>query len=128
MDSRPNCRYNHLMQYLEPDKLIKASALFRNLQPDETATILARLQLATYEIGTCILESGVWHGLLYIIASGTVSVFLQEDTGNGARIAQLGPGECFGEMSLITGGLPQQRCAPMRTLLFGHFQRQIFSH
>ena len=94
------------MQYLEPDKLIEASALFRNLQPDETTTILARLQPATFESGTCILESGVWHGLLYIIASGTVSVFLQEDTGNGARIAQLGPGECFGEMSLITGEPP----------------------
>src|SRR6266571_5137890 len=106
MDSRTNCRYNHLMQYLEPDKLIEASALFRNLQPDETANILARLQPATYESGTCILESGVWHGLLYIIASGTVSVFLQEDSGNGARIAQLGPGECFGEMSLITGEPP----------------------
>ena len=68
------------MQYLEPDKLIEASALFRNLQPDETANILARLQPATYESGTCILESGVWHGLLYIIASGKVSVVLQEDT------------------------------------------------
>src|SRR5437763_1642948 len=106
MDSRPNCRYNYLMQYLEADKLIKASALFRNLHPDETANILARLQPATFESGTCILESGVWHGLLYIIASGTVSVFLQEDTSNGARIAQLGPGECFGEMSLITGEPP----------------------
>jgi NTE family protein len=106
MDSRPNCRYNYLMQHLEPDKLIEASSLFRNLLPDETAHILARLQPATYESGTRILESGVWHGLLYIIASGTVSVFLQEDTGNGARIAQLGPGECFGEMSLITGEPP----------------------
>ncbi len=106
MDSRPNCRYNHLMQYLEPDKLIVASALFRNLQPDEAANILAQLQPATFESGTRILESGVWHGLLYIIASGTVSVYVQEDTGNSARIAQLGPGECFGEMSLITGEPP----------------------
>jgi NTE family protein len=94
------------MQYLEPDKLIKASALFHNLQPDETTHILARLQPATFKSGTRILESGIWHGLLYIIASGTVSVFLQEDSGNGARIAQLGPGECFGEMSLITGEPP----------------------
>jgi NTE family protein len=94
------------MQYLEPDKLIKASALFQNLQPNETTHILARLQPATFESGTRILESGIWHGLLYIIASGTVSVYLQEDSGNGARIAQLGPGECFGEMSLITGESP----------------------
>ena len=94
------------MQYREPDKLIETSALFRNLQPEETTHILARLQPATFESGTRILESGVWHGLLYIIASGTVSIFLQEDTDNGARIAQLGPGECFGEMSLITGEPP----------------------
>jgi CRP-like cAMP-binding protein len=94
------------MQYLEPDKLIEASALFHNLQPDETANILARLQPASYERDTRILESGVWHGLLYIIVSGTVSVFLQEDTGKDAKIAQLGPGECFGEMSLITGEPP----------------------
>ena len=94
------------MQYREPDKLIETSALFRNLQPEETAHILACLQPVTFESGTRILESGVWHGLLYIIASGTVSIFLQEDTDNGARIAQLGPGECFGEMSLITGEPP----------------------
>ena len=94
------------MHYREPDKLIEVSALFRNLQPEETAHILARLQPVTFESGTRILESGTWHGLLYIIATGTVSIFLQEDTGNGARIAQLGPGECFGEMSLITGEPP----------------------
>ena len=94
------------MQYLEPDELIKASALFHNLQPDETTHILSRLQPATFESGTRILESGIWHGLLYIISSGTVSVCLQEDSGNCARIAQLGPGECFGEMSLITGEPP----------------------
>jgi NTE family protein len=106
IDSQPNCLYNYLMQNLEPDKLIEASVLFRSLQPEETAHILACLQPATFDKGTYILESGIWHGFLYIIASGTVSVFLQEDTGNAARIAQLGPGECFGEMSLITGEPP----------------------
>jgi len=101
-----NCRYNHLMQNLEPHKLIESSALFRNLQPHETANILARLQPISYQRGARILERGVWHGQLYIIASGLVSILLQEEAGSGARIAQLGPGECFGEMSLITGELP----------------------
>jgi len=64
LDSKPNCRYNHLMQNLEPHKLIESSPLFRNLQPGETATILARLQPVSYERGTHILESGVWHGQL----------------------------------------------------------------
>jgi NTE family protein len=94
------------MTDLEPQKLIDASPLFRNLQPHETASIVARLRPVSYEHGTRILERGVWHGQLYIIASGQVSVLLQEDNGASARVAQLGPGECFGEMSLITGEAP----------------------
>jgi len=94
------------MTNLEPRELIESSALFRNLQSHETANILARLQPVSYERGARILERGVWHGQLYIIASGQVSVLLQEEAGEGTRIAQLGPGECFGEMSLITGEPP----------------------
>src|SRR5215470_4694859 len=94
------------MTDLEPQKLIDASPLFRNLQPHETASIVARLRPVSYEHGTRILERGIWHGQLYIIASGQVSVLLQEDDGASARVAQLGPGECFGEMSLITGEAP----------------------
>ncbi|HET8852649.1 MAG TPA: cyclic nucleotide-binding and patatin-like phospholipase domain-containing protein [Ktedonobacteraceae bacterium] len=114
------------MQNLEPQQLIEASRLFRNLQPHETAAIIARLQPASYKRGTRILERGAWHGRLHIIASGEVSVLLQESEQSsvetstppvgqvipfGSRerdlvVARLGPGECFGEMSLITGEPP----------------------
>jgi NTE family protein len=103
IESEQECK---LMTNLEPHELIEASALFRNLQSHETANILARLQPVRYEGGAHILERGVWDGQLYIIASGHVSVLLQEEAGGGAKIAQLGPGECFGEMSLITGEPP----------------------
>src|SRR6266446_6352592 len=105
------------MQNLEPLKLIEASMLFRNLQPDETAAIIAHLRSASFVRGSRIMERGVWHGLLYIIASGQVSVLLQEEAENALStpqaaaigtlvVASLGPGECFGEMSLITGEPP----------------------
>jgi NTE family protein len=91
--------------------------LFRNLQPDETAAILARLRAAHFVRGTRIMQRGVWHGLLYIIASGQVSVLLQDESDKPSRpsqasetgtlaVARLGAGECFGEMSLITGEPP----------------------
>src|SRR3984893_18555373 len=108
-------RYNQAMDNLEPDKLIEASPLFRDLQPRETADIIARLQPASFPRGTRILERGRWHGQLFIIASGLVSVLLQQDhhqssqpaaAGGELELARLGPGECFGEMSLITGELP----------------------
>src|SRR5579859_3092832 len=102
------------MQNLEPHKLIEASALFRNLQPDETAAIIARLQFTIVVGGSRIMERGVWHGLFYIIASGHVSVLLQEAAEYASQtpdsgmltVAHLGPGDCFGEMSLITGDPP----------------------
>src|SRR5258708_5315720 len=107
------------MQNLEPQQLIGAGTLFRNLQPDEAAALIARLQSASYERGSRILERGVWHGQLYIVASGQVSVLLQEGEQGPAGahphgnhdgdlvVARLGPGECFGEMSLITGEPPR---------------------
>jgi NTE family protein len=106
------------MQNLEPQQLIGAGTLFRNLQPHEAEAIIARLQSASYERGSRILERGVWHGQLYIVASGQVSVLLQEGEQGSAGthphgnhdgdvvVARLGPWECFGEMSLITGEPP----------------------
>ena len=93
------------MQSVELQQLIEASTLFRDVLPDERAAIVERLQSAHYVVGTHILERGKWHGWLHLIAAGHVSVLL-EDRPDGYVVARLGVGECFGEMSLITGELP----------------------
>jgi len=119
--------YNRHMQNDELQQLIEASTLFRDVLPDELAAIIERLQPSHYAAGTHILERGVWHGRLHLIASGYASVLLEHSADDFASlplseisplaqkqniareqyvVARLGIGECFGEMSLITGELP----------------------
>ncbi len=93
------------MQNVELQQLIEASTLFRDVLPDEKAAIVERLQSSHYMAGTHILERGVWHGWLHLIAAGHVSVLL-DGRPDGYVVARLSVGECFGEMSLITGELP----------------------
>ncbi len=121
------------MQNVEPQKLILASPLFRNLQLHEIELILARLQPVSVERGTTILERGVWHGQLYIVGSGLVNVLLGEERDSPSRqeslaVARLGPGECFGEMSLLTGEPPSATVrAEQETLLWTLPQADFFS-
>ncbi len=98
------------MHSLEPHNLIGASPLFHHMQPQEIEAILARLQPVQFACEERILEQGVWHGRLYVVRSGQVSVILKDqdqDAHHAAHVvATLGPGECFGEMSLLTGEPP----------------------
>lgn len=110
LDIQEIYRYNRHMQNVELQQLIEASTLFRDVLPDELAAIIERLQPSHYVTGTYILKRGVWHGWLHLIASGHASVLLENrpDVLDHEQyiVARLGTGECFGEMSLITGELP----------------------
>lgn len=92
----------------ESHNLIGASPLFRHMQPQEAEAILARLQPVQFASEERILEQGVWHGRLYVVQSGQVNVILQDQDAHHTTyiVATLGPGECFGEMSLLTGEPP----------------------
>ncbi len=107
------------MPNLEPHNLIGASPLFHNMLPQEAEAILARLQPVRATCGEHILEQGLWHGRLYIVEAGQVNVVLNNNHVDGDKqedgrrantspyvVATLGPGECFGEMSLLTGEPP----------------------
>lgn len=93
------------MNQLTQQQLIESSVLFRNLLPHEAQAIIERLQTQTVSQDTQIIKYGEWHGQFYIVAAGSVRVLLQEPEGARTKftMAHLGPGECFGEMSLITG-------------------------
>lgn len=74
-------------------------SFFQTFDEESIKEILRVLQVARHRAGETILRKGEPGRNLFIIGSGKVEV-LAED---GVRIAVLGKGEVFGEMSLISG-------------------------
>ena len=61
-----------------------------------------RTSRAHYEAGQIIFSQGELARSFYIILSGTVEVYREQDDQE-VPLATLGPGEYFGEMSLLQG-------------------------
>ena len=61
------------------------------------------VRLLTYEGGEDIMRQGEWGGNnFYIAVDGELDVYVRDAAGQ-KKISQLGPGTCFGEMSLLAG-------------------------
>ncbi|MFW5855119.1 MAG: DUF4388 domain-containing protein [Thermodesulfobacteriota bacterium] len=74
-------------------------AFFQTLDEQNIREIVSILKKKQYPAGATVIEKGDSGKNLYIIVSGRVEVLGENDI----RIARLGKGEIFGEMSLISG-------------------------
>ncbi len=77
--------------------------LFGTLPQREIVKIAAKAKLHDFNQGEAIIEQGSWGDQLFIIASGRVRVVGHDQTVRAGEIllAELGPGEVFGELSLL---------------------------
>lgn len=96
---------------------VGADWLFDLFIPRELAQInLARTQSlarAHYEPGEVIVRQGEPGDHFYLIVSGTVEVVRERSSGEETVLANLGPGDYFGETALLTRG---RRNATVRCL------------
>jgi small-conductance mechanosensitive channel/CRP-like cAMP-binding protein len=77
--------------------------IFRGFGVDELNQLADRLQPAPYLANDVLVRQGAEAVRLYIIVEGRADVFVQTDSGERAKVAELGPGDFFGEMGLLTG-------------------------
>jgi CRP-like cAMP-binding protein len=77
-------------------------------RPDETAIEVRRSHERTLEPGEVIFEEGDSGELLYVIQAGEVELTRGAPTGR-RLVGRLGPGEFFGEMSVVLGGARRVR-------------------
>ncbi len=89
----------------------EALSLMRNLDlfgilPDSVlAELAANCRACMFDSGATILAQGVPPGDFYILCEGDAEVVLDNKVKEKVTLTHLGPGEYFGEMSLLTGEL-----------------------
>jgi CRP-like cAMP-binding protein len=81
-------------------KLLLHLKLFQDLTENELDQLLAKAELAEYEIGAYVIREGGQGHELFILLAGN-AVITKRSWGGEKIIKHLEPGECFGEMSLI---------------------------
>ncbi|MEB3166042.1 MAG: mechanosensitive ion channel family protein [Cyanobacteriota bacterium] len=82
-------------------QLLAANPLFSALSEEALDQVVASGQTVSYAAGEAIVEEGAQGESLYQVLRGRVSVLKRMDDGQALRVAELGPGQVFGEMTLF---------------------------
>jgi CRP/FNR family cyclic AMP-dependent transcriptional regulator len=81
--------------------MIENVSIFAGMEPSDLALIEQRMVKRSYPRNTIILSEGDNSDSLYVILSGKVKVYLNDENGKEAIINYQEQGEYFGELSLI---------------------------
>ncbi len=93
----------HLAELKLEISQLKAMPVFAPLPEASLEKIIPLLQLRQVSTGTDIIQQGDVGESLYVITKGKVSVLREGGQIREEVLAVLSEGECFGEMSLISG-------------------------
>jgi CRP-like cAMP-binding protein len=80
--------------------LMATSPLFRPLDPLRREGLIDLFATRLYQPGQTVISAGDESEGLHIVLSGSVEV-VREDDSEAIKLAELGPGDLFGEISLI---------------------------
>jgi CRP-like cAMP-binding protein len=93
-------------------KLLSKLDLLSFLGKDEIETLSKRLIRKEYPKGSDIVKVNENGNSMFVLLEGLLNVYISNENGQRIRVAQITPGNYFGEMSLLTG---ERRSATVTT-------------
>jgi small-conductance mechanosensitive channel/CRP-like cAMP-binding protein len=85
--------------------LMEKVEMLTALSKQELKNLVRQVRTETYSVGEVPVRQGDKGDSFYIIKNGRVEVVVEKSPGEKAIVASLGPGNFFGEMSLLTGAV-----------------------
>jgi CRP/FNR family cyclic AMP-dependent transcriptional regulator len=86
----------------EPAKaFLRAIPIFGGLEDKPLERLVEMLEERTFPAGTTVCKQGDMGRSMYIVRSGEVVLNRVGNTGTAVRVSRLGPGEFFGETTLL---------------------------
>jgi len=82
---------------------LAAVPLFAGYDRDELTRLAATVRLRRFRRGEVVFHRGDPGSTLFVVATGRVKIVAPTEAGESALLAVMGPGDFFGELSLLDG-------------------------
>jgi CRP-like cAMP-binding protein len=82
--------------------ILREEPLFSCLSDEQLNQLITQARLSTFGRGEPVIEEGAAGDSMFVLLRGAANVFVSKN-GSKIQVAKLGAGDCFGEMSLLTG-------------------------
>ncbi|MBV1869602.1 MAG: Crp/Fnr family transcriptional regulator [Gammaproteobacteria bacterium] len=114
-------------------KNLQSVPLFKNLATHELSHILQYAVTRSYKKNSVVISEGDDTDSLYVIESGSVKVYLSDNSGKEVIINTLETGDYFGELSILTTGKRSASVITMSNSSFTviykrDFKELLFNH
>jgi CRP/FNR family cyclic AMP-dependent transcriptional regulator len=83
---------------------LKDIKLLQGLDDEERTALAALMEDVTFTDGQQIFKEDDVGGIFYVLRSGWIELSIEDEDNKKVVIDRLGPGEVFGELSLLDGG------------------------
>ncbi len=82
---------------------LRSHPLFATLSPEALEKAVAAAKAITFEKGQACIRQGDANEIFGVLLSGRLAAVRDLDTSHAEEVGTVNPGECFGEMSMLTG-------------------------